>query len=305
VRVAPPITAPVTSGFARGRRLAVASVVVSALLAGLNISVGLWARSTSVVAIGAEFAGDVFASIVVLVGLIMAERPADANHPYGHGRLETLAGLLVGIGLVIGGVGVSFRSLAGTDAVHAAPAVEAVWVLVAAIVLRGVMSTLKFRAARAIGSASLAADAWNDAVDILSAFAGLVAVGLTRLDPTRFLAADHYGGFVVGLVVIVSGLRVARDASLDLADTMPHQVRLHEVREVAGRVPGVLGVEKALGRKTGLQYHLDLHVEVDPDLTVRESHRIAHDVKARLQQELSWVADVLVHVEPAQHDPRR
>jgi cation diffusion facilitator family transporter len=299
VSAVPAPSAHAASGLARGQRLALASVVVSTLLAALSITVGLWAGSTSVVAIGVEFGGDVFASIVVLVGLLMATRPPDANHPYGHGRLETLAGLIVGIGLVVGGAGVSYRSLAQIDATHAAPAVEALWVLVVAVVVRAVMSTMKFRAARAIGSASLAADAWNDAVDILSAVTGLVAVGLTRLDPSRFLAADHYGGFAVGLVVVVSGLRVVRDTSMDLADTMPDRTRLEEVRDVALRVAGVMAVEKSLARKTGLQYHIDLHLEVDPDMTVRESHRIAHDVKARLQSELSWVADVLVHVEPA------
>jgi cation diffusion facilitator family transporter len=291
------------SGLARGRRLAVASVLVSAGLAALNLGVGLLAGSTSVVAIGAEFAGDVFASTVVLVGLLMATRPPDERHPYGHGRLETLAGLMVGMVLVFGGGVIALRSLNRLGLPHVAPGPLALWVLVVAIGVRGVMARLKFRAARAIGSASLAADASNDAVDILSACVALVAVGLTRLDPVRFIAADHYGGFAVGLVVVASGLRIVREAAMDLADTMPDQSRLDEVRAVALGIAGVRGVEKSFARKTGLQYHLDLHLEVDPDLTVRESHRIAHDVKTRLRERLSWVADVLVHVEPAPDGP--
>jgi cation diffusion facilitator family transporter len=281
-------------GLKRGRRLAMASVLVSTALAASSLLVGWVAGSTSVVAIGAEFTGDVFASTVVLIGLLMASRPPDERHPYGHGRLETLAGLLVGMVLVFGGAMISFRSLSQLGAERPAPLTSALWALAVAIVVRGVMFTLKFRVARAIGSASLAADAWNDAVDVFSASAALVAVGLARLDPSRFAAADLYGG----LVVVVTGLRVVSDASLDLADTMPDQARLDEVRMVAMRVPGVRGVEKSLARKTGLQYHVDLHLEVDPEMTVRASHRIAHDVKTRLQEELSWVADVLVHVEP-------
>ena len=98
---------------------------------------------------------------------------------------------------------------------------------------------------------------------------------------------------------MITGLRVIRDASFDLADTMPDPARTAEVRRVAMAVPGVMGVEKQLARKTGLQYHVDLHVEVDPELTVRKSHDIAHDVRNRVREELAWVADVLVHVEPA------
>jgi divalent metal cation (Fe/Co/Zn/Cd) transporter len=99
--------------------------------------------------------------------------------------------------------------------------------------------------------------------------------------------------------VILTGLRVAHEASLDLADTMPSAARLDELRAVVLQVRGVQGLEKLLARKTGLQYHIDLHLEVDPDMTVRASHEIAHDVKQRVREVVPWVADVLVHVEPA------
>jgi len=283
----------------RGRRLAAAGVAVSAVLAVINVAAGLLSGSTSVTAVGVELAGDVLASSVVLVGLVLASRPPDANHPYGHGRLETVAGLIVGLILVGGGIGIGWRSLHGIDDMHAAPARMAVLALLLTIVVRAVMALLKFRTARAIGSRALASDAWNDTVDILSAVAALVAVTLARVAPDRFLAADHYGGFAVGLVVIVTGVRIVWDTTFDLADTMPDPRLLDQVRAVAMVVPGVLGVEKQFARKTGLQYHIDLHIEVDPSMTVRESHRIAHDVQSRLLRELGWVAGVLVHVEPA------
>jgi cation diffusion facilitator family transporter len=281
------------------RRVAAAGVVASLVLAVMNIAVGLTASSTSVVAIGVEFAGDVLASTVVLVGLVLAARPPDENHPYGHGRLETLAGLLVGLLLIGGGAGIAYRSIASAGYGHQPPGDAAVWALLIAIGVRSFMSVLKFRLGRRAGSTALVADAWNDAVDILSALAALAAVGLARMDPVRFLVADHYGGFAVGLVVVITGLRVAKDASLALADTMPDAARMDRLRAVASSVPGVVGVEKQLARKTGLRHHVDLHLEVDPEMTVRESHQIAHDVKAAVLRELPWVADVLVHVEPA------
>jgi cation diffusion facilitator family transporter len=287
--------APVESG----RRVATASLVAGVALALLNVGAGVWSGSASVLAIGVELAGDVLASAVVLVGLLVASRPPDANHPYGHGRIETVAGLVVGLILVVSGAGVAWRSLADVRVVHAAPGSSAIAVLLVTIAARVVMSVLKFRAARRIGSRALHADAWNDTVDIFSAAAALLAVSLARVGGERFLAADHYGGFAVGLVVIVTGLRIARDATFDLADTMPDARKVDELRRVVLRVPGVMGVEKQFGRKTGLQYHVDLHVEVAPDLTVRESHRIAHDVQAAVIAELAWVAGVLVHIEPA------
>jgi len=282
-----------------GRRVAILGILASAVLATGNVTVGLLAGSASVVATGLEFVGDVLASAIVLAGMLIAAKPADLEHPYGHGRFETLAGLVVGIILAAGGAGICFRSLVGVSEVHAPPSAYAIWALVGAILVRGVMSTVKFRVGRRIQSSSLVADAWNDAVDILSASAALVALGLTLYDPARFLSADHYGGFTVGLVVILTGLRVMRDTSRDLMDTMPDGERLDEIRAAVMRVHGVVGVEKCFARRTGLQHHVDIHLEVDPNLTVWESHDIATQVRAYLCENLEWIADVLVHVEPA------
>jgi cation diffusion facilitator family transporter len=281
------------------RRVALASTIINSTLALATIVAGWVSASTAVTAVGLEFLGDVLASSIVLVGLLLASRPPDANHPYGHGRLEMLAGLFVGVFLVVGGSVLAYHSLWSASEAHMPPGFIAIWALIAGIVIRVAMSLVKFRVGRSIGSASLIADASNDAVDILSAGAALTAVIIARSSPSYFLGADHYGGFAVGLVVVITGLRVILDASFDLADTMPDPARTEEVRRVAMAVPGVMGVEKQLARKTGLQYHVDLHVEVDPELTVRKSHDIAHNVRNRVREELAWVADVLVHVEPA------
>lgn len=294
------MTSPHTSiKLARGRRIALFSIAASSLLAIINVAAGLAAGSTSVLAAGVEFAGDVLASVIVLVGMRIAARPADANHPYGHGRAETLAGFVVGVILVIAGIGISYNALQRVGDVHAPPGRAATWAILTAIFVRGAMSTVKFRVGRRIGSTSLMADAWNDTVDILSAIAALIAVGLAQYDPERFLAADHYGGFAVGLIVVLTGLRVIKDASMDLLDTMPDLELTASVREVAKTIPGAIDVEKCFARRSGLQYLVDMHLEVDPNLTVAASHDIATQVRARVREELDWVADVLVHVEPA------
>ena len=281
-----------------GVNVALLSMFASGCLAVAKIVIGLYAGSTSVVADGIESASDVLASGMVIFGLALASRPADENHPYGHGRFETLTGLGLGLILAVTGLLICLRSVAALREVHAPPAAYVVWPLIASLLVKFGLATLKFRIAARIHSAALRADAWNDSVDILSACSALIAVSLTIYDPSRFLAADHYGGFAVGLLVIFLGLRVVRDTSLQLMDTMPDDDTMRRIRQVAQTVPGALAVEKCFARKTGLKYHVDLHLEVDPDLTVRQSHEIATQVRFRIIEELGWVADVLVHVEP-------
>ena len=275
------------------------SVAASGTLAIANVTVGLLSKSTSVVAAGLEFAGDVMASLIVFLGMLIASRPPDENHPYGHGRFEILAGLLVGLILVLAGCGIAFRSLEKVSEVHAPPNPAASYPLIAAIAVKAALATIKFRTGRRIRSAALVADAWNDAVDILSAIVAMIALALTVYNPAEFLAADHYGGFAVGIIVILTGVRVVRDASLELTDTMPSDAVLDKIRQFALEVPGVEGVEKCFARKTGLQYHVDIHIEVDPALTVATSHDIATHVKHHLCRRAPSVADVLVHIEPS------
>jgi cation diffusion facilitator family transporter len=286
-----------------GQRVAVAGMIVSGALAVVKIYSGIHGHSTAVVADGFESASDVFASGFVLLGLSIAAKPADAEHPYGHGRIETLTGLLIGLGLAVGGALICYGSLMRLGNPHEPLAPWVVWPLVLSLLAKCVLAALKFHYGRKLKSDSLKADAWNDAMDTLSAVLALVAVRLTLTDPQRFFDADRYGGFIVGLIVISVGVRVSYDTAMQLMDTMPEGRMMDQIRAAAADVPGALGVEKCFARKTGLRYHVDLHLEVDPDMTVRQSHEIAHDVRLHIIETLDWVADVLVHVEP--HNPGR
>jgi|SRR5579883_1860496 len=282
-----------------GQRIAAIGMLVSGGLAVLKIVAGIHGHSTAVVADGLESASDVFASGFVLLGLTVAAKPADEEHPYGHGRAETLTGLLIGLGLTAGGALICFGSIQHLGAPHEGLASWVVWPLVVSLIAKAILATYKFRAGRKIDSDALKADAWNDAVDTLSALVALGAAGIYLLDPARFADADRFGGFLVGLIVIGVGVRVARETALQLMDTMPDDRHMEQIRAAAATVPGALGVEKCFARKTGLRYHVDLHLEVDANMTVRQSHEIAHDVRLRIMERLPWVADVLVHVEPS------
>ena len=294
-----------------GRNVALASVFISGALAAAKILVGLKARSTAVVSDGIESASDVLASSLVLFGLNMAAKPPDAEHPYGHGRLETLSGMAVGLILTATGSLIAYESLRRAMRAHAAPEAFAIWPVLASIIVKSVMFATKRRWGRKLNSSSLAADAWNDGMDTLSGTVALIGVALEAFLPGRFGRADEIAGSIVGVIVILLGVKIIRDTTYQLMDTMPDPRMLQEVRRAAMTVPGTLGIEKCYARKTGLQYHVDLHLEVDPEMTVSESHEIATDVRGRIRADVPWVADVLVHVEPhgldkiAVNNPRR
>jgi cation diffusion facilitator family transporter len=277
------------------RRAALVSIGISAALSSVKISVGLASHSVALVSDGFESAADILMSGLVLFGLWVAAKPADDDHPYGHGRFEILTGMAIGAVLTVAGAGISWRALWNRH--DQAPEAFALWPLLGAAVLKFGLWTVKMRIAKRSGSAALMADAGNDAVDMCSGIVALIAVGLAVFIPGLH-AADHWGGFAVGLFVIFFGLRVVRETALQLMDTMPEGTRMDEIRTVAMRVPGALGIEKCFARKTGLRYHVDLHLEVDPNLTVRESHDIATAVRNELRRDVEWVEDVLVHVEP-------
>jgi cation diffusion facilitator family transporter len=274
-------------------------MAVSGALAILKITAGLQGNSTAVFADGLESASDVFASGVVLLGLTLAAKPPDPEHPYGHGRIETLTGHLIGLGLTAAGSLIAYGSILKVGQPRDPVAGWVVWPLVISLFAKLVLAVFKFRQGRRLNSNALVADAWNDAMDTFSAVVALAAVGLALYDPGRFMEADRYGGFVVGLIVIGVGVRVAHESAMQLMDTMPGPRMMEQIRAAAAEVPGARGVEKCFARKTGLRYHVDMHLEVDPDMTVRQSHEIAHLVQLRVMERLDWVAGVLVHVEPA------
>jgi len=287
-----------TTAYQLARRIAVTGLAVSAFLAVLKISIGLAAGSAATVADGVESAADVFASGLLILGLTLAARPADHNHPYGHGRFEILTGLAIGFMLCLTGAAISYRSYLHIGSFAGPPQAYAIWPLLISLAAKGVLSYYKLRVARRIQSGALAADGKNDFVDVISGFTALGAVALTLHDPARFANADPIGGVLVGGIVLFLGAQVMWETSQQLVDTMPSETRLAELRDIAMSVEGVRDVEKIHARKTGLRWHVDMHVHVNPLMTVRDSHIIAGTVKTLLRAKLNWIENVLVHVEP-------
>ena len=273
-----------------------AAILSSAALAAVKITVGLSANSVAVVSDGMESGADVLTSGLVWLGLWIASKPADSDHPYGHGRFEILAGLAMGTFLAAVGAAICAGAWEQRHDQHV-PAAFGALASGLSVAVHGVFAAFKMRAGKRAGSSALTADAWHDLVDVLSGCVALAAVLLAALVPGMG-AADHYGGIGVGLIVVFLGVRTVRETTLQITDTMPDDAQMQQIRAAAMHVPGALAIEKCFARKTGLRYHVDLHLEVDPYLTVLESHQIAHEVQLRIKTELNWIADVLVHVEP-------
>ena len=282
-----------------GRKIALASMSVGVVLSVAKIVVGAQVGSASVVSDGLEAAGDVLASAIVYAGLWLASRPPDAEHPYGHGRYETLAGLGVGAMLLVAGGGIFWNSLTHPELRNHHLASYALYPLLAAVVIKTALAVIKFRASKKIGSTALEADAWHDITDLLSTMVALTAVAIALANPQVSGAADRAGGLIIGGIIFFMSVQVVRRTVGQLLDTMPEAGKMAEIRSAALNVPGTIGIEKCFARRTGLKYHVDLHLEVDPEMTVRESHRIATEVRNSVRKRLPWVADVLVHVEPA------
>ncbi len=286
-----------------GRRIVLLSIVLGFSLALAKVLVGIRAGSSSVLSDGLEAAGDVLSSSIVFAGLWLASKPPDEDHPYGHGRYETLSGLAIGAMLLLAGAAILWHGINSFGS-RSALAGWALYPLFASIIVKVGLAAFKLRIGRRIESVSLQADAWHDITDLLSTSVALVAVLLTLIDPFRFGASDKVGAIIIGVIILFLSVRVVRNTVDQLVDTMPEAKKMAEVRNAALSVPGALGIEKCFARRTGLKYHVDLHLEVDPNMTVRQSHEIATEVRFAIKDRLSWVADVLVHVEPSPFAPR-
>src|ERR1019366_25104 len=166
-----------------------------------------------------------------------------------HGRVETLTGLLIGLVLMVGGVLISWNSIRRVGQPHEVLHAFVILPLVISLAAKTGLAALKFRYGRKLKSDALIADAWNDAMDTISAIAALIAVGLTLTDRLRFAEADRYGGLAVGRIVGSAGIRVVRETTMQLMDTMPDARLIAQIREAASGVPGVRGVEKCFARK--------------------------------------------------------
>jgi cation diffusion facilitator family transporter len=268
------------------------------VLAGVKITSGFIGHSYALIADGIESLSDVFSSLVVFVGLRIAMRPPDENHPYGHGKAEPIAGVLVGVALLVAAVFIVHESLHEIITPHHTPAPFTLAVLAAVVVIKETLFRYVVRVGKNIDSTAVTVDAWHHRSDAITSALAFVGISIALIGGKGFEQADDYAALLAAGIIAFNALRLIGPALYELTDVAPTREINDEVKAVARRVDGVVDLDKCLVRKMGLEYYVDLHVIVDPELTVWRGHAIAHDVKDAIREANPRIAEVLVHIEP-------
>ncbi|HEY5813297.1 MAG TPA: cation diffusion facilitator family transporter [Terrimicrobiaceae bacterium] len=286
------------------RKLLLAGVLANLVLAFIKVAGGFLGHSNALIADGIESALDVLSSLMMWGAFKYAERPPDSDHPYGHGKMESLAAVCGSLLLIIAGVAVGLHSireiffaLQSTDA-RAAPAGFTLIVLALTIILKeGLFRWVRSQSAR-IESRALQTDALHHRSDAFTSLAAAVGISATLIGGPRWTQADSWAALFSCAVIIFNGFGMLRASIGEVLDEQAAPDLVTEILAAVRAVPGVTSVEKCRVRKSGLMRFADIHVRVAGECTVREGHHIAHLVKNSLMEGHFHLADVVIHIEP-------
>jgi cation diffusion facilitator family transporter len=277
-------------------------VAVNAALAGLKIVAGVFGNSYALIADGIESTSDIVTSLIVWGGLRVAARPANERHPYGYGKAEALAGAVAALAILAAGVLIAVQSVREIFTPHHLPHWSTLVVLVLVVVTKEALARWVGQIGQDVESSSLQADAWHHRSDALTSLAAFIGITIGLIGGPGYEPADDWAALAACLVIGYSGLRLLTTAVREMLDVAAPKQLEDQVRAVALTVDGVRGVEKCRIRKSGLQYFVELHVQVDPEATVRAAHQIGGRVRSTLRGSELRIADVLVHIEPCEID---
>ncbi len=311
-----PDSAPAATGTVRqldqavveGTRAVALGVVASALLATAKIAAGIFGNSFALVADGVESVLDIFSGLLIWGGLRASAIPQTERHPFGLGKAEPLASLVVSTVLLMAAVGIAVGAVREIVTPHQGPAVFTLLVLVGVVVTKEVMFRMLSARAEAIGSQALQVDAWHHRSDALTSLAAFVGISVALIFGEGFESADDWAALVACAVISYNGIRLFRTSLKEVLDVAPPDEIRDRIRDVTESVPGVEGIDLLRVRRSGLVLWVDIHVEVDGELSVRDGHEIAHLVKDRLMDSDLRILDALVHIEPharVEPGPRR
>jgi cation diffusion facilitator family transporter len=282
-----------------GARLALFGMLVNLIFAAAKMLGGLFGHAYVLIADGIESALDVAGSFVIWGGLKFAARPPDESHPYGHGKAEPIAAVVVAFGVLVAAAGLAIQSVREILTPHHGPAPFTLGILIVVIVVKEILFRYVNRIGRDVESTAVQTDAWHHRSDALTSAAAFIGISVALIGGSGWQSADDWAALFACAVIAANGIRLLRPAFYEIMDTAPGGKIVRSIRRVASSVPGVIQVEKCRARKMGLDFYVDLHVGVDGKISVHEGHEIAHQVKAAIQQNDSRIADVLVHIEPA------
>jgi cation diffusion facilitator family transporter len=277
-------------------------VLINAVLALVKVLSGMLGNSYALIADGIESTLDILGSLLVWGGLHISSAPPDSDHPYGHGKAEPLAALVVALTLVGAAIALAIESVREILIPHHAPAPFTLVVLIGVVVVKETLYRTVFKVGEAIGSTAVKGDAWHHRSDALTSACAFVGITVGLIMGKGYESADDWATLAACMIIAYNGYRIFRPALAEMMDAAPHPEIEARIRGIAGKVSGVQGLDKCLVRKSGLVYFVDLHVLVEGQLTVQDGHGIGHRVKDELKNSGLPIADVLVHLEPATPD---
>ncbi len=261
---------------------------------------GYFGNSFALIADAIESTADIFASFLVLFGIKYSNRPADDNHPYGHGRAEPLITFLVVGFLITSATVIAYESILNIRTPHDLPKTWTLIVLGFIIIWKEISYRIVIKNSNETNSSSLKADAWHHRSDAITSIAAFIGISIALILGKGYESADDWAALFASGFIFYNSFLIFRPALGEIMDEHLYDDLILEIREVSLKVDGIINTEKCFIRKAGMQYHVDLHAIVDASLTVKEGHDIAHKLKDLLREEIPQIGHVLIHIEPSE-----
>lgn len=274
------------------------SIVGNFLLAVIKGLAGFFGNSYALIADAIESTTDIFSSFLVYLGLRYAQKPADENHPYGHGRIEPLVTFVVVGFLIVAATVIAYQAIQNMRTPHELPKPWTLYILGAIILWKEISYRIVLKKSKETHSSSLKADAWHHRSDAITSVAAFIGISIALIMGEGWEAADDWAALFASGFILYNSYKIFRPALGEIMDEDTHGELETEIRKIALTVEGIKGTEKCFIRKVGLKYLVDLHAEVNGELSVKKGHKIAHDLKDTLMEQLPQLSDVLIHIEP-------
>lgn len=281
-------------------RITYFSIVGNAGLAIIKGLAGFFGNSYALIADAIESTADIFSSFLVLFGLKYASRPADKNHPYGHGRAEPLITFLVVGFLITSATIIAYESIKNIGTPHELPKIWTLFVLIPLIIWKEISFQLVIRKAKETNSSSLKADAWHHRSDAITSIAALIGISIALYFGNGYETADDWAALFASGFILYNSYKIFRPALGEIMDEHLYDDLVADIRKVSLSCAGVVATEKCFVRKAGMKYHVELHAIVQADITVKYGHEIAHNLKDTLLNDIPQLGHVLIHIEPTE-----
>jgi cation diffusion facilitator family transporter len=274
------------------------SIVGNTCLAIIKGLAGVFGNSYALIADAIESTTDIFSSFLVLFGIKYSNRPADANHPYGHGRVEPLITFLVVGFLITSATIIAYESIANIGTPHELPKPWTLFVLGAIIIWKEYSFRLVMKKGIQTNSSSLKADAWHHRSDAITSVAAFLGISIALFLGKGYESADDWAALFASAFILYNSYLIFRPALGEIMDEHLYEDLEAEIRKISLTVEGVIATEKCFIRKSGMKYHVDLHAVVDGNISVTKGHDIAHLLKDTLRENIVELGHVLIHIEP-------